>query len=227
MRSLGWVEGGAETAVEALIDVLGPAGTLVMPAATPRCSDPAQWPEPAPASMVEELRESTPLFDRDSTPTTMGAIAECFRRWPGTLRSDHPLESVCARGPAAAEIVAEHPLHYSEGSGGPWATLHRGDAFVLLIGVGFNRCTALHYAESRSPKRRVMTVRVPVEQDGVRTWREVDNVADDNDTHFPAVGKRFAKTGKLRTAPVGDAECLFFRMRDLLDCAQKYFIHEL
>ena len=60
-------------------------------------------------------------FDPATSPTTLGAIPETFRTWPGTLRSDHPLESVCARGAAAAAVVREHPLDFSEGPGTPFA----------------------------------------------------------------------------------------------------------
>lgn len=103
-----------------------------------------------------------------TTPTSMGAIPETFRTWPGTLRSDHPLESVCARGRFASGITGNHPLAFSEGPGGPFGRLHEHDCRILLIGVGFNRCTALHYAESLVEKRRTTTVRFPALDGGRR-----------------------------------------------------------
>lgn len=126
----------------------------------PACADPATWREPRiPKTWVDELREALPVFDPATTPTTMGAIPETFRTWPGTLRSVHPLESVCAQGPRAAEITREHPLAFSEGPGSPFAKLYDLDGRILLLGVGFNRCTALHFAESLVAKRRTTTVR--------------------------------------------------------------------
>ncbi len=228
LRSLGWVLGGAPTVVRALLEVVGDEGTLVMPAATPHCADPAQWPRPGvPDAWLDQVREHLPLFDKNTTPTAMGAIPEAFRTWPGTLRSDHPLESVCALGPAASLITKEHPLAFSEGRGGPFDKLHQLGAWILLIGVGFNRCTALHFAESLVEKRRIMKVRFPRLENNRRIWLEVPNVADDNDTHFPAIGKRYLQTGKVRSGSIGDSQSLLLPMRDLVDFAVAYFVATL
>lgn len=43
LRSIGYVLGGAQTVVGSLLKVLGPDGTLVMPAFSPEVSDPAGW----------------------------------------------------------------------------------------------------------------------------------------------------------------------------------------
>ena len=54
-RSLGFVAGGSQAAVQALLDVLGPGGTLVVPTHTPDNTDPAEGAERAAAR-----RPSTP-----------------------------------------------------------------------------------------------------------------------------------------------------------------------
>lgn len=224
LSSIGWVVGGPSTLVRALLDVIGEKGTLAMPAATPHCADPATWTAPqVPEAWLEEVREQLPLFDPRTTPTTMGAIAETFRTWPGTLRSHHPLESVCARGAFASQITGEHPLAFSEGRGGPFGKLYELDSWILLLGVGFNRCTALHFAESLVEKRRVMTVRFPALENGGRIWREVPNVADDNDTHFPIIGQEYLSAGRANPGSVGNARSVLFSMRDLVDFAVRYF----
>src|SRR5262245_44797941 len=201
------ITGGAATVVDALIDAIG-NGTLAMPAATPRCAEPSVEP-----------------FERATTPTTMGAIAETFRTWSGTLRSDHPLESVCARSPHAADITREHPLAFSRGPGSPFAKLHDLDARILLLGVGFNRCTALHFAESLSAKRRTMRVRFPRVVDARREWIEVPNVADDLDTHFPIIGAMYGARAARGT--IGNAQSTLVSMPDLVAFARAYFDHVL
>ena len=96
LSSIGWVS-GAPTVVRALLPVLGKGGTLVMPAATPHCTDPATWSDPRlPEAWLAELREHLPIFDARTTPSSLGAVCETFRNWPDTLRSDYPVESVCA-----------------------------------------------------------------------------------------------------------------------------------
>ena len=224
LSSIGWVVGGAPTVVRALLCALGESGTLVMPAATPHCTDPATWTSPRlPEAWLEDVREHLPVFDARTTPTTMGAICESFRNWPNTLRSNHPVESVCARGVAAPGIVSEHPLAFSEGPGGPFEKLYNLDCRVLLLGVGFNRCTALHFAESLVDRRRVKTSRFPVLENGKRAWVDVRNVADDNGAHFPAVGQQYVTEEGVRRGRIGDASSVLFPMRSLVQFAVRYF----
>ena len=71
-----------------------------------------------------------------------------------------PLVSVCANGPLAASITAEHALEFCESRGTPFEKLYTLGAHTILLGVGFNRCTSLHYAESLVPGRRTMMNRV-------------------------------------------------------------------
>ena len=224
LSSIGWVVGGAATVVRALLRVLGERGTLVMSAATPHCTDPATWASPrVPNAWLAEVREHLPVFDPRTTPTARGAICETFRTWPDTLRSNHPVESVCARGVAASTIAGEHPLAFSEGRGGPFEKLYDLDCGVLLLGVGFNRCTALHFAESLVDERRVKTLRFPVLDNGRRVWTEVQNVADDNDTHFPVIGHKYLTTEGVRQGKIGDARSMLIPMRGLVDFAVRYF----
>ena len=224
LSAIGWVLGGAPAVVRALLDAIGDEGNLAMPAATPHCADPATWREPkVPESWIDEVRESLPPFDARTTPTAMGAIPETFRNWPGTLRSEHPLESVCARGPRAEEVTRDHPMAFSEGHGSPFARLYDLESRILLLGVGFNRCTALHFAESLVAKRRTMTVRFPRLEGARRTWVEVPNVADDLDTHFPVIGAQYLSAGRAVEGTVGEAKAVYFRMRDLVGFAREYF----
>lgn len=224
LSSIGWVVGGPATVVTVIQDAVGVDGTTVMPSATPYCADPATWKTPrVPDECLEKVREHLPVFDIQTTPTSMGAIPEAFRNWPGTVRSNHPLESICARGPLAAEITSEHSLAFSEGRGGLFGKLFDLDSWVLLVGVGFNRCTALHFAESLSSKRRVASVRFPVQEEGRRVWVEVPNVADDLDTHFPVIGRNYLSAGRANRGRIGEAESVLFPMRDLVGFAADYF----
>jgi aminoglycoside 3-N-acetyltransferase len=228
LSKVGWVADGPKTVLAALIATVGAEGTLVMPAATPACGDPATWAGPeVTEAELERLREHTPVFDLRTTPTTLGAIPETFRTWPDVLRSDHPLESVSARGPLARRITAHHPLEFSEGPGSPFGKLHELDGRILLLGVGFDRCTALHYAESLACNRRTQRVRLPTLRDGRRAWVEVDNVADDNGTHFPSIGERFTRAGLATVGQVGRAPSILCSMRALTDFAVRYFETEL
>lgn len=224
LRELGWTVGGAVTVIRALLEVLGSEGTLVMPAESPQVSDPAGWNDDrVRPEWHDTIREHLPVFDPRTTPTTMGTIAEAFRTYPGTRRSNHSLVSVCANGRDAQEITAEHSLQFCEGRGTPFEKLYDLDAHTLLLGVGFNRCTSLHYAESLVPGRRTSVSRFPVIENGKRVWVEKPDMASDGGIHFPEVGKRFVETGRVRAGRIGSAHSLLFSTRDLVNFAEAYF----
>jgi aminoglycoside 3-N-acetyltransferase len=224
LGKIGYTVGGPVVVIRALLQVLTPQGTLVMPAESPSMSDPDDWND----SRIEPewhdlIREHLPLFDPRTTPTTMGAIPEAFRTYPGTRRSDHPLVSVCANGPHAETITAEHALELCEGRGTPFQKLYDLDAYTLLLGVDFDRCTSLHYAESLVPGRRTTLSRFPLELDGRRVWVEKPDMAADNGVHFPSVGQRFIEGGRVQSGKVGNAECMLFSTKALVDLAAAYF----
>lgn len=228
LGKIGWTVGGPVTIVRALLEVLGPEGTLVMPAESPHVSDPSGWnDERVKEEWHETIHDHLPVFDPGTTPTTMGAIPEAFRTYPGTRRSDHPMVSVCANGRLADEIVKEHSLEFCEGRGTPFQKLYDFNSHTLLLGVGFNRCTSLHYAESLVPHRRTTIHRYPMTIEGQRKWVANEDMANDDGVHFPIVGKEFVATKAVRRGRVGEANSLFFSTRKLVDLAESYFNREL
>jgi aminoglycoside 3-N-acetyltransferase len=228
LKRVGWTVGGPVTVVRAMRDVLGPTGTLVMPAESPMVSDPSTWTDPrVKVEWHDTIRAHQPVFDPLTTPTTMGAIAEAFRAFPGTMRSSHPLVSVCALGPLAAEITREHTLEFCEGKASPFEKLYILEAQTLLLGVGFDRCTSLHYAESLVPARRTSISRFPIMRNGVRVWVEMPDMASDNGRHFPVVGEKFMRNGSIRAGRIGNADSMLFSTRELVDFAESYFLTAL
>ena len=224
LGKVGWTVGGPVSVIRALLAVLGPEGTLVMPAESPGVSDPSSWNDDrVKADWHETIREHLPAFDPLTTATTMGAIPEAFRTYPGTVRSIHPMVSVCANGSLANEITKVHSMEFCEGVGTPFEKLYNLDARTLLLGVGFNRCTSLHYAESLVPNRRTTVHRFPVTKNGDRVWVEAPNMANDDGVHFPIIGEQFSATGAVRTARVGNAKSILFSTRQLVDFAEGYF----
>ncbi|MEO1594902.1 MAG: AAC(3) family N-acetyltransferase [Pseudomonadota bacterium] len=224
LGNIGWTVGGPVTVIRALLEVLGPAGTLVMPAETPQISDPREWDDHRVRDdWHDTIRAHLPVFDPVTTPTTMGAIPEAFRTYPGTTRSNHPLVSVCANGRLSADITKEHALAFCEGPGTPFEKLYDVDAYTLLLGVGFNRCTSLHYAESLTENRRTTTHRYPMNVDGERVWIENPDLANDDGVHFPIVGEQFAAAASLHLGKVGEADAMLFPTRQLVDFAKSYF----
>lgn len=217
LSSMGRVAGGAETVVRALLAALGENGTLVMPAFRESLSV-AGLVDDVPAAVMARAGKVTPPHDPATTATTMGAIAETFRCWPDVVRSAHPTSSVIAHGPRADQIVSGHPVAWATGTESPFARLHDLDAQLLLLGVGFNRLTMLHYAETLLPRGRRKTRLVPVAGEIV----PVSDTGDDNDTHFPAIGAALACRGLTAEGMIGDAPSVLVSARSTVAVARDY-----
>jgi aminoglycoside 3-N-acetyltransferase len=134
LSSLGHVLGGATTVVEALLDVVGAEGTLVVPTLTGTEHD----------GLGREV-----VFDVASSPSWTGVIPETVRQWPGAVRSAHPTHSVAAVGAAARRLTAGHEDCLTPcGTGSPYARLAADpDGMVLLLGCDHESNTTLHHVE--------------------------------------------------------------------------------
>jgi aminoglycoside 3-N-acetyltransferase len=226
LARLGFVAGGAQSVVVALLEAVGPAGTLVMPTHSGGLTKPARWQRPSvPAEWWPIIEAETPPFDPALTPTRrMGAIVECFRHVTDVRRSHHPSVSFAACGPNAASITDGHELAYGLGEGSPLARLYELDAWVLLLGVGHPNNTSLHLAEYRSnyPGKQWITQASPVLVDGQRRWVEYPDL-DGDASDFEALGEDFARSGQERRGQVGTGAARLMRQRVLVDYAASWF----
>jgi aminoglycoside 3-N-acetyltransferase len=229
LSRIGFVLGGAETVIHALLDALGPRGNLLMPTLTGQLTDPAGWiAPPVPEDWHDRIRAEMPAFDPARTPTrNMGAIPELFRTWPGVHRSHHPIFSCAAHGPDAAALTADHALAWARGPNSPLGGVYARDGTVLLIGVGYDRNSSLHLGETKAIHRRVQKVRMPVARGGVVVWEEHDDAAADRGEFFPRIGADFDASGAVTIASIGAAESRFMRQRALVDFAAAWIDREL
>lgn len=226
LSAVGFVAGGPQAVVEALLDAVGPTGTLTMPGHSADWTDPATWvAPPVPEDWWPVIRDHLPAFDPATTPLrAMGVVAETFHRWPGTLRSDHPTVSHLALGPLAERIVGGHTLEHGLGEGSPLARLYELDATVVLLGVGHGNNTSLHLAEYRAeyPGKRMIRQGSPVRRDGQRRWVTYEELDGDTDD-FEAAGAAFAAAGHERVGAVGAATARVMSQRALVDFATGWF----
>ncbi|WP_051742104.1 aminoglycoside N(3)-acetyltransferase [Streptomyces xylophagus] len=207
LSAFGHVDGGAATVLGALRDHLGPEGTVVVPAFTgDAVRDPHPGAGPDAGADVDADRAAVPLF-HDGLPTLMGALPTALLADPDRLRSAHPQASVAAVGAQAREITERQPFAYAVGRDSPFDRLHALGAYILLLGVGHDRNSFLHYAESLIPNHRRKLRRFPYVVAGERVWVEVPDVGDDNGRHFPGVGAEAEREGLLRIGRIGAADC--------------------
>jgi aminoglycoside 3-N-acetyltransferase len=219
MRAIGWVPGGPVAVVQALLDVLGQEGTLVVPAQTGANSDPEHWSRPpVPVAWWQTIRDHMPAFDPAITPSRgIGAVAESVRTWPGAARSDHPQTSFAALGARAAELMARHDLTSQLGEGSPLGALEEAGARVLLLGVGFDVCTAFHLAEYRVPSPRT-EYGAAVLAPGGREWITYTDVAVDSED-FGVLGAAYEPTATLARGRVGGADARLFPLPEAVSFA--------
>ena len=132
-RALGRPGGAPADLIRTFMEALGPGGTLMMPTFT---------------YSYAGLWEMQP-FDRDASPGLLnGILSETLRRYPRALRSAHPTYSVAALGRYAEAITRNRDAASALGFGSSYETAHQLGAKVLLLGVGNDRNSMLHYAET-------------------------------------------------------------------------------
>jgi len=223
--TVGFIAGSQQALMEGLADAVGPAGTIVMTAQT-GLSDPAEWVNPpVPESWWDVIRKSIPAFDLASTPSRgQGLMPEYFRTLPGVVRSDHPAVSFTARGPHAKELMAGHTLKADLGDASPLGKMVSAGAKILLIGVDYEPCTAMHLAEDRAQAAPIIKCGAPMMVNGAREWVWYEGLDGDNDD-FAACGNAFeaAHPEFVRIGNIGSAESRLVEMNPLVEFAANWF----
>lgn len=136
MSKLGYLSDGPRTLIDAILEVIGPEGNLLMPSS------------PNPALQLDYIRRH-PHFDVRHDPSAMGAITEYFRLMHGVERSLSPTEPVCAYGPLAQWLTEGHRgrlTPYDRYS--PFYRLTEINGKILYAGVSLAQAgTSLHLLE--------------------------------------------------------------------------------
>ncbi len=132
LRSFGHVEGGAGAVIAALMEVITPSGTLLLPS----------------FNHGEPFRTGGPgYFHPQETPTTNGTIPDLFWRMPGVWRSLDPTHPIAAWGRHARRYTEFHHRTLTMGSQSPLGLLGAEGGFCLLLGVGYGSNTFHHVVE--------------------------------------------------------------------------------
>ena len=90
LRRVGKVDGGADTVIDALLEVLGENGTLLM------------------SGVSGNVNPEQPVYHVKYTPATVGTLVNVFMKRDNVVRSLHPVHSVAGCGPRAKFITDGH-----------------------------------------------------------------------------------------------------------------------
>lgn len=224
LSSFGYIPGGAQTVVDALIKAVGYDGTIVMPAQAWGNSEPSRWQHPPiEPDLFKPLRQQHPAFDpRSSTFDGMGQIANNLRLRQGTMISNHPTCAFMAYGKHAKWITQSQQIHFPLAMNSPLGKLLDLRADILLLGVGYDNCTALHLAEAQTGVRPIQITGSAVDSGQGRQWRKYLDYDYDSD-EFTRIGKRLEEYSLVRKLKIQDAECRLFNFPEALTVAIGYF----
>jgi aminoglycoside 3-N-acetyltransferase len=230
VRAVGRVAGGPDQIHLALKDALTPGGTLMMYASCPEHYDEIGRGNLTPEE-ERELLEKLPPFDAATARSQRdnGALVELLRTWPGSMVNAHVARFV-VWGAQADYLISQQPWSYAFGHGSALERFAAIGGRILLLGSDHDTVTFLHYAEhvTAFPGKRVARYRVPVEEHGLRVWREMEEYdTADAGAHpnWPArffariVDSYLIRTGNAG-ARVGDAPSFLLDARGLLEFAQ-------
>lgn len=213
VRNIGWVVGGPDVVLDAILEVLTLEGTLMMLVG---CEDGtyemSEWPEEKQQAYLEEC----PAFDpaRTRAYRKWSILTEYLRTRPGAFRSNHPDGSFAAVGRLAEFLTADHPLQYGYGPGSPLAKLCEVGGHVLILGSPLECVTLLHHSEhmAQVPNKRIVHYRAPMLVNGRREWVDVEEFDTNEgivawpDDYFGTIVSTYLATGNGQAGKVGSAD---------------------
>jgi len=194
-----WTEEEADVWIEALLEAVGPEGTVAMHTGRGITG----WPRP--------------LFDPRTSPSEMGSISEVFRKRAGARRSGDPVGSVAALGPLAEALTQTHDGDQRRdtpwgdrafGQESPWQRLYELNAKCLLVGGDFGTVILFRLAQA-------------MDTESFR-GRHVPEVP------FPCfdqrlMGGKLEAEGLVSAVQIGPTTTKMIRARDLVDRALDLF----
>ena len=223
LKSLGFVIGGAQSVVDALLECVGPEGTLVMSAQNSNNTEPVFWENPPiERSLFQKIRDNAPAtVAHGSDMFWMGEVGRNLAMRNEAVFSGHPNCAFAAIGRKANKLMESHPLDFALGDDSPLGRMYDDDCQVLLIGVGYDRCTGMHLAESRSGIRCIMVQGAAVNEDGERVWKKYLDLNYDADD-FTQIGEKMEEAGMVITGNAGEAVCRLFSLREAVDFGEDH-----
>ena len=225
--AIGWIVGGPDRVLHAVLDALGENGTLLMYVGWD--GSPYDITVGAP-ELPPALMAAWPAYDPETSRAvrSWGVLAEYIRTWPCARRSAHPDSSFVAVGRLADELTRDHPLQYGMGEGSPLAKLCEVKGKVILLGSPLANVTLLHHAEHVAdvPNKEIARYWAPVLRDGEKEWVQIEEF----DTNcclpwygptdmFEAVVREYVQDGRGRVGHVGAATSYVLDAAELVEYA--------
>jgi len=202
-KSLGPVDGGPQTVIDALLAALGPDGTLIMP------------------SFNFDFNKGKP-WDVRSAPSQMGILTEFVRKDPRAKRVFHPIYSFAIIG-KHAEMLGSLRYKSSYERNSVFGKLRDLDGKIMVIGLSYNNSmTFFHHIEQmESVDYRFLkqfTGEV-TDWDGTTKVDTFEMLVRDIDkgvkTMVDPMGELMEKAGVIKSKKIGEADVKLMKANDV------------
>ncbi len=201
LSSIGHVEGGAATVVEAFLDVLGPTGTLMVPTFT---------------------HSGCEYFDPLVTPSLNGAITEAARARLEAVRSFHPTHALTAIGPDADELLKDDLERGALGRDCGLDRLIKKGGYVFLLGVDHKSNSSIHIGEDYAGDDRHKAI--SPENPKVVVFNHPDTGEEEitltemmgSTVAFDRMEEVLRERGQLVEGKIGEAPCQLMKGEDVI-----------
>jgi aminoglycoside 3-N-acetyltransferase len=224
LSSFDWMIGGAETVVDALMELEGEGGTILMPVQSSGNSEPSDWVNPPVApEMYKAVRAAMPPFSPEHSDISgMGDVVENFRHRADVVISNHPNCAYAAWGRYARLLCNRQSLHFALAEESPTARLYELKGYVLLIGADFESATCMHLAEYRTDSRPIKIMGACVDEGRGPEWKKYLDL-DIDSSIFPKICSQMARKNMIREIMLGGSHIQFFSATSAIDEATAYF----
>jgi len=133
MKSIGEVDGGADTVLDVFCAYLATNGNIALPSHS--------WD-------AIKLGGKHVIFDPEKEPSCVGILTEMFRKRKNALRSLHPTHSIAVMGKDAGYFVSgEHLIDTPCGRNGCWGKILDMGFKIIFLGCDTKSNTFLHGVE--------------------------------------------------------------------------------
>jgi aminoglycoside 3-N-acetyltransferase len=218
MKSIGAVEGGADTVLDAFMEYFK-EGLLILPTHT--------W---------ANMSESHALYDPEWEPSCVGIITNRFRMREGVHRSLHPTHSLAAYGKDSVEFLkGEDNMTTPCSPNGCYNRLRERNAKILLLGVNHSRNTYLHCVEEvlQVPDRLTPSpteFQILMSDGSLKTsymYRHYNTQTAHISQNYTKLEQAFYDKNAAKQVRFGDATCILCDANKLFEVTKQVLSHNL
>ncbi|MEI7667946.1 MAG: AAC(3) family N-acetyltransferase [Erysipelotrichaceae bacterium] len=227
LDALGFICGGAEAILTALLKLVGHDGTLVTNAHQLLNQDPALLDIPIALEAYPTYRKMMLAYHgKQSSIDQVDALSYAVQLKDLSLVSPHPTYAVMAYGKQAKWITQTHALENSFSDHSPYARCLELKAKVLLLGVDYSVVSSLHLAEFQSKNRPLEVKACALLKEGQRKWVEYLDYAYQSD-YLNEVGMMLEADHQVSILALGNSQSKLFMLEKAIEVAKEYLSKEL